>query len=220
MARGKAKGPDDELAALFEKRVGLAMKRDGLENAGTAAQRVVDGAPDRRQAALLSDARGEQPSETVEQVDLDRRRAEVTVADVRERAAALRAVEKEVEEEVEAVIDAHPEHFLAAAVKASETTSEAITAALNATQAAVNAWMGTRAAWGRVRMSRRRRGLELGPEVPISDLGSAVNELAQAQPQPWPGGRRAAWEQRFGASEPAARLSNREAVAQFGGKAA
>jgi hypothetical protein len=96
--------------------------------------------------------------------------------------------------EVEAVIDAHPDHFLAAAVASSQAASEAITAALNATQAAVTAWMGTREAWSRVRLSRRRRGLELGPEVPINDLGACLNELSKAQSQPWPDASRAAYE--------------------------
>jgi hypothetical protein len=73
-------------------------------------------------------------------------------------------------------------------------------------------------------MSRRRRKLDLGPEVPVSDLGgSAVNELSTSLSRPWPGGRRDAWE-RFlehdEASRRAPKVSNREAIAQFGGRAA
>jgi hypothetical protein len=188
------KAPERELAALHEKRIALAHQRHEIENAMTVAQRVLDAAPDRRRAVLLSEARGEQPGETATHVEDDRRKAEAGIAGGRERVEALRTVEKEIEVEVDAVIDAHPEHFLAAAVATSEATSEAITVALNATQAAVSAWMGAREAWGRVRMSRRRRGLDLGPEVPVSDLGQSVNELAKAQPQPWPGGRREAYE--------------------------
>jgi hypothetical protein len=195
MARvGKAKDPERELAALFEKRVGRAHKRHEIENAITVAQRVVDEAPERRRAVLLSEARGEQLGETVVDVENDRRKAEAEIAGGRERAEALRTVEKEIEAEVDAVIDAHPDHFVAAAVAASDAASEAISAAVNATQAAVSAWLGTREAWGRVRLSRRRRGLELGPEVPINDLGSAVFELEQSQSRPFPGGSRANYE--------------------------
>jgi hypothetical protein len=45
-----------------------------------------------------------------------------------------------------------------------------------------------------VRLSRRRRKLDIAPEVPVSDLGGAVHELSQAQTRPWPGGSREAWE--------------------------
>jgi hypothetical protein len=74
-----------------------------------------------------------------------------------------------------------------------------------------------------VRLSRRRRQLDLGPEVPISDLGTAVHELSTAHGRAWPGGSREAWE-RFLSHETAVsnapRLSNREAIAQFSGEAA
>jgi hypothetical protein len=219
MARVKAKDPERELAALHEKRVGLAHKRDAIENAMTAAQRVLDEAPERRNTVLLSEARGEQPSETATDVESDRRRAEAEIAGGRERVDALRTVEKEIEAEVNAVIDAHPDHFTAAAVAASQATSEAITAALDATRAAVTAWMEARAAWSRVRLSRRRRGLELGPElgpeVPINDLGACLNELSKAQSQPWPGASRAAYERFRARPEGGERAPNAEAMSAF-----
>src|SRR2546423_906289 len=59
---------------------------------------------------------------------------------------------------------------------------------------AVSAWMEARGAWGVVRLSRRRRGLELPPEIPINDFGNAVNELAKSVSRPYPGGSKAAWE--------------------------
>jgi hypothetical protein len=221
MAR-RAKDPDREMAALHDKRVGLAVKRNDVSAAQGAAERVVAGVADRRRAVLLAEARGQEHDETVEQVDLDRRQAEVAVADGRERADVLRTVERDIEEEVEALIDAHPAHFVAQAVAASEAASEALAAASQATSAAVVAWGETRAAWGVVRMSRHRRKLDPGPEVSISDLGSAVNELSQSRSRAWPGGSREAWE-RFRAHEAAGkgeRVSNAQAIAQFGGEAA
>jgi hypothetical protein len=56
----------------------------------------------------------------LERVDLDGRKAEAQIVGARERIAALRTVEQEVEGEVEAVIDANPEHFEAQAQAASE----------------------------------------------------------------------------------------------------
>jgi hypothetical protein len=227
MARVAKVDPDAELEALHRKRVERAMRRNGLENA-VPAHRVqmngaieVEGIADREAAVRLALARGETPSETLEEVERDRQAAVATIDETRKQCEAFRTAEKEIEEEVDAVIDAHPEHFLQAAVAASEATSEAIAAAVNATQAAVTVWMGTRAAWGRVRLSRRRCGLDLGPEVPVSDLGQSVNELSKAQPQPWPGGSKGAWE-RWCEHEagPKVKVSNREAIAAFGGEAA
>jgi hypothetical protein len=83
----------------------------------------------------------------LEQVDRDRQVAAHTAADQRQRVEALRQVEAEIGEAQDAVIDAHPEHYLAAAVASSEATMKAITAALEAAQAAAQAWMDTRAAW-------------------------------------------------------------------------
>jgi hypothetical protein len=223
MARAKAPNPDAELAELHAKRMALAVRRDAHATAQGAAERVIEGSADRRSAALVSEARGEEPSETAEQVDRERHAAEIAVRDNRERAEALRRVEGEVQEEVEAVIDAHPAFFVAQAVAASEAASEALAAASQATSAAVTAWMGARGAWSVVRMSRRRRRLELGPEIPIHDLGSAVNELSTQQSRTWPGGSREAWERflaRDAAASNAPRFSNREALAQFGGQAA
>jgi hypothetical protein len=191
----RVKAPDAALAELHKKRVDLASRRNEASAAQGAAERVVAGVADRRRAVLLADARGQEHTETVEQVDLARRQAEVAIADGRERADVLKLVERDVEEEVEALIDAHPAHFLAQAVAASEAASEALAAASQATSAAVVAWGEARAAWGVVRMSRGRRKLDRGPEIPIHDLGGAVHELSQSQTRAWPGGRREVWEQ-------------------------
>ncbi len=220
MARiGKAKDPERDLAALHEKRLALAHKRHALDATEGAQRAVIDGATDRKRAARLAEARGDTHPETPEQVELALRQAQAEMVVVKEKREAIREAEQEVKAEVDAVIDAHPEHFLAAAVGASEGTSEVIAVALNATRAAVTAWMGTREAWGRVRLSRGRRGLDLGPEVPISDLGVSVNELSKEQPRPWPGGRREAYE-RFleheRANAQAIRVSNAEAISRFG----
>jgi prolyl-tRNA synthetase len=194
MARVK-QDPAAEMAALHERRMGLAMRRDEAEAAMTAAMQVIEGSAERRRQVLLAEARGEDVGVTVEQVDRDRQVAEHTAADQRQRAEALRTVEAEIGEAREAVIDAHPEHYFAAAVASSEATAEAISVARDATQAAATAWMATRDAWSTVRMSRRRRGIEdIGPEVPVSDLGSAVHELSTQASRTWPGGSREAYE--------------------------
>jgi hypothetical protein len=216
MARAGKANPDQERAALHQKRVDLATKRHEASAAQGAAERVLAAAADRRRAVLLAEARGQEHTETAEQVDLDRRKAEVAVADGRERAEVLRVVEKDIEEEVEALIDAHPDHFVALAVAASEAASEALAAASQAVSAAVVAWGEARAAWGVVRMSRRRRKLDPAPDIPIHDLGGAVNELSTSQSRAWPGGSREVWE-RFRARDgaPQVRASNREAIAAF-----
>src|SRR4051794_1291311 len=123
MARAK-KTPDAELAELHEKRMALAMRRDAHATAQGAAERAIEGSAARRSAALLAEARGETPAETAEEVDRDRRAAEIAIRENSERATALQQVEREVEEEVEAVYDAHPAHFVAKAVAASEAASE------------------------------------------------------------------------------------------------
>jgi len=187
---------DGHVLELREKRLALAVRRDGHATAQGIAERTIEGSADRRSAALVAEARGETPSPTVEQVDSERRAAEVAAVDARERPAALRVVEREVEEEVEAVIDTHPAHFIAAAEAASEAAAEVIATAAQAAQPAATAWQEARGAWSVVRLSRRRRGLELSPEVPISDFGGAVNELSKSSSRVWPGGSREVW-QRF-----------------------
>jgi hypothetical protein len=164
----KAKDPDAELAALHQKRVDLATKRHEASAAQGAAERVVAGAADRRHAVLLAEARGQEHAETVEQVDLDRRKAEVAVADAREREDVLRTVEKDIEEEIERVTDAHPGHFIARAEAASDAASGALAAAAEAASTAVVSCGEARAAWGVVRRSRSRRRLDLSPDVPVS----------------------------------------------------
>jgi hypothetical protein len=214
----RVKDPDAALAALHDKRLGLAVQRATLESAANTWARVVAEAPDRRRAVLLGEARGDTPDETVEQVDADRGKAEREIVGCRERAEALRTVEGEIDSQVENLIDAYPDHFVAKAVAASEAAQEALAAAAQAAQAAVLAWQEARAAWGTVRLSRNRRRLELSPEVPISDLGTATNELSKESSRPWPGGSRDAWERFLAheqASKQAGRASNAEALAAF-----
>jgi hypothetical protein len=219
MAReAKAKDPTAEMAALHDRRMELATQRHAAEAAMTAALLVVEGSAERRRQMLLAEARGEDAGATVEQVDQDRQVAEHAAADQKQRAEVLRTVEAEIGEAQDAVIDAYPEFYVQAAVGASEEASLALAAALSATQAAVSAWMSCRESWSRVRTSRRRRGLDLGPEIPISDLGTSVYELSQSRTRAWPGGSREDWE-RFCEREGAVgeKVSNAEALAQFAG---
>ena len=118
------------------------------------------------------------------------------------------------------MIDAHESHFIAKAEAASEAAAEAIKVAAEAAQAAATAWQEARGAWGTVRLSRRRRGLDLSPEVPVSDFGTAVSELLKSRSRPYPGGSREAWE-RFSARDARPdppRLTTSEAIAHFAGE--
>ena len=200
MAR-RAKDPTAELASLHEKRVELAQRRDAHATAEGAAQRTIEGSPDRRRAALVAEARGEKPSETAEAVDRERHAAEVALVDNRERAAALKLGRRRP-------------------TSASERPSSGLVSVDHGldlpAQAAATAWQEARGAWGTVRLSRRRRGLDLSPEVPVSDFGTAVSQLSKSRSRP-PGGSREAWE-RFLAREATLRgprLSNAEEVAWF-----
>jgi hypothetical protein len=199
MTREKA-DPDAEVEALQRKRVDRAMRRNELENAvpihtvlmnGTVD---VEGIADRETAVRAALARDETPPETLEEVKRDRQAALEAIDETRKDCDALRTAEKEVEAEVEAVVDRHPAHFTAKAEAASEAAAEAIASATQATQAAAGAWREAAGAWSIVRASHRRRGLEMPGEVPISDFGAAVNELAKSQSRPFPGGGRQNWE--------------------------
>jgi hypothetical protein len=221
MAR-RTKDPDRELAELHKKRVGLATKRNEIDRAVGAAQGILTAAVDRRRAVLLAEARGEEHPETVEAVDLDRRQAEMVIAGGRERAEALQQVEREVGIDVDAVIDAYPDHFIEKALATSAATEDKRAALLDATAEVRRADRETQGAWSTVRTSRIRRGLDSSPEVHLSDLGGASSELAKSKGQAYPGGSREAWE-RFRAHEAAGkgeRVSNAQAIAQFGGEAA
>jgi hypothetical protein len=183
----------------------------------TRYRRIVEEAPDRRRAAFVAEARGEQPSETVEQVDLERRQAEVEIAGGRERVAALRVVEQEIAEQVEAVEDAHPEHFIAKAVSRSEAVDAKLASLAQEAAAAVAEWREAQREWSGVRKSCLRRGVRVPGEVLVSDLGAAISELGKAQGGPYPGGRRAAWERycEEAAAEKAPRRPVRKALTRF-----
>lgn len=192
--------PDAEVEALQRKRVERALRRNALETAvpihivrrdGTIE---VEGIAERETAVRAAIARDETPPETLAEVERDRQAALATIHETRKDCDALRTAEKEVEAEVEAVVDRHPAHFTAKAEAASEAAAEAIASATQATQAAAAAWREAAGAWSIVRTSHRRRGLEMPPEVPISDFGGAENELAKSQSRPFPGGGRQNWE--------------------------
>ena len=183
MARSKT-GPEAEMEALHQKRVELATKRHAVDAAASAAEAVINGAQDRRRAVLLAEARGDKPDESVDQVDQDRRTAELTVADCRERAAALRQVESEIGEAADAVVDRNPEHYLAKRGEAVETALGGLSAALDAVAAAVVGCRAARADGEVVRRSCRRRGIDVPAEPPLADLGGAVSEISRLR-QVW-----------------------------------
>jgi hypothetical protein len=169
------------MAALHQKRVGLATKRHAVEEVARAAQAVLDGATDRRRAVLIAEARGDKPSEAVEQIDRERQTAEIALTDARQRAEALGAVEREVGEEVDAVIDRNPEHYEQKRAEAIEEAERLTRAAADAVQAAEAGYRDAGAASGVVRHSCRRRRVEDGPrEWPANDLGRATSAIAGA----------------------------------------
>jgi hypothetical protein len=174
----RVKGPDDEMAALQQRRVELATKRHTVDAAESAARAVVDGAQDRRRAVLLAEARGETPSETAEHVDHERRTAEMAVSEARERSDVLRTVEQEIGEAEEAVIDRHPDHYERKREAAVEEALSRLGSALDAVGEAVVAGRAARHAGGVVRMSCRRRRLDVPAEMPLADLGGAVSEIS------------------------------------------
>lgn len=178
MARSKT-GPEAEQEALHQKRVELATKRHAVDAAASAAEAVINGAQDRRRAVLLAEARGEKLDESVEQVDQDRRQAELAVADCRERSDALRAVEAEIGEARDAVVDRYPEHYLAKRGEAVEDALAGLSAALDAVAAAVVGCRAARADGEVVRRSCRRRGFDVPAEPPLADLGGAVSEISR-----------------------------------------
>jgi hypothetical protein len=218
MARtiAKAKDPDAELAALHQKRVGLAGKRHELDAAVGAAESVVGGATGRRGVVLLAEARGETAPETLEAVELDRRKAEAVIVGARERIEALRQVEREVAAEVDAVEDAHPEFFRAKAEAKSEAAEEKRASLARDTPVVVAMGRDAAADWSRFRNSCRRRGVDPPPQVLVADLGGASSELAKSQGDSYPGGSKAALE-RWSVRE-APKVSNAEAIRQFAGR--
>jgi hypothetical protein len=168
-------------AELHQKRVGLATKRHAVEEVLRAAQAVIDGADERRRAVLVIEARGDEPSESVEKVDGERRVAEVALADARQRAEALRTVEREIGDEVDAVIDRNPEHFEQKAAEANEEAQRLTRAAADAVQAAEAGYRAAGAASGVVWRSCKRRRVEDGPrEWPANDLGRATSAISAA----------------------------------------
>jgi hypothetical protein len=193
MAR-RANDPERELAEIHERRIELAQRRNDYSSAQGAAERVIAESADRRRALLISEARGDKPAETVAQVDRDRQAAEIAVRDNRERAEALGEVEREIASEAEAVIDAHPEHFIALALKASEAAEAERTALAEQTSTVVRMAREAQMAWSDVRKSYIRRGLDAPGEVRVSDLGGASSEIARSQGEAYPGGSRDRWE--------------------------
>lgn len=169
------------MEALHRRRIDLATKRHAVEEVVRAAQAVIDGATDRRRAVLIAEARGDKPSETVEEIDRERQTAEIAIADARQRAEALGVVEREVGEEADAVIDSHPEDY---EKKASEALAEAerlTRAAADAVQAAEAGYRDAGAASGVVWRSCKRRRVEDGPrEWPANDLGRATSAINDA----------------------------------------
>jgi hypothetical protein len=178
MMAPRAKGPDVEMAALHQKRLDLATKRHETSAAQGAAENVVAGVADRRQAALLVEARGGTPSETPAEVDRARAIAEATVRDARERAEALGQVEQEIVAEEEAVIDHHPGDYEQKRDAAVKDALSKLGSALDAVSEAVVAGRAARHAGEVVRQSCRRRRLDVPAEMPLADLGGAASEIS------------------------------------------
>jgi hypothetical protein len=203
-------GPESSLAALHERRMELAMRRNEAEAAMNAAVQVVEGSAERRRQVLLAEARGEDAGVTVEQVDRERQVAEHAAADQRQRAEACRTVEAEIGKARDGVVDANPSHFESMAAAAREEAVRLARAADDAVAAAEAGYRQAGAACNVVWMSYKRRKAEGGPaEWPISDLAGARREVAKTIELL---GRLGRWQE---AREPRTSLSVREAREQI-----
>jgi hypothetical protein len=214
----KAADPDQRIAQLEKRRDGLARKRYELGDVEKTQQLVVAGATERRLAVRLAGARGESPPETVEEVEADRHRAETQLAGAREEGGALRQVEKEIADEIEAVEASDPAFFWAKAVAQAKGTLAKLADVLQTVQAVEPDWRETAKQVTRYRSSCDRRRVPKPSELPISDLGSAINDVSKAKGTLERYLRNAAAQE--AAERNAGKLSNAEAIARFAGEAA
>jgi hypothetical protein len=181
MARRSSKtpdGPEAEMAALHERRVELATLRHAAEAAASAAQAVLDGFTERRQAAISAEIDGTK-GETVQAVDQAAGAAAATIADCRDRRAVIERKEAELKEAQDAVIDRFPDHYRAKRDAAAEEATAKLQAARDAVAAAEVACRAARNDGAILRQSCRRRRLDEPVEMPLADLGGAASEISK-----------------------------------------
>ncbi|HEY4896457.1 MAG TPA: hypothetical protein VII01_10240 [Solirubrobacteraceae bacterium] len=219
MARAKQPTPADELAAVDARIAALVAEGETLSDQQGKAEGMIRSYPSRRDDALVLAKLGERvdmPDEA-EQARLQR-----FVADAKDEQDAIRRARRQREEEREKVIAAGLPFFDAEAeesARALEALGEALLAALADFQAG---GLVKGEAWGRLRTGRRELRRDLPPGVSSHDLGHLKGTIKDAIRCAWPGESEERWRE-FKAREqapPGARVSNREAIAQFGGEAA
>ncbi len=215
MARSST-GPEPQLAALRAKRLQHAIERDEMAASMRKMEAELAQIPTRRREALVREARG-LGGEPHEQVVADEVRLTADVSRQREQIQALSQVERELGAELLAVVDAHADHFVAKAEAASEAAEAAEVAAEEALTEARELRRASEDRWLVCYESARRREESLPPHPPSPSLPN-LDALKQIGSMPWPGGSRDAWvEWRAYEAGDKAKLSNREAIAQFGG---
>jgi hypothetical protein len=219
MAPAKKTTPGDELAEVDELIAALVADGEALSARQGDAEAMIRSYPDRRENAVVLVKLGEQvevPDEA-EQARLQR-----FVANAKVEHDAIGRARTQLEERRQKVIAAGLPHFDAEAeesARALEALGETLLAAVVDFQAGGSA---KGAAWGHSRAGRRELGRDQMPGVSFHDLGHLQSEITEAVRCAWPGGSESAWRE-FRAREqapPAARMSNAEAVARFGGEAA
>jgi hypothetical protein len=218
MARAKTT-PADELAEVQARIDALVAEGEALSGRQGEAEAMIRSYPSRRDDALVLAKLGE-PVEMPDEAE--QARLQRSVADAKIEQDAIRRARQQREEERLKIIAGGLPHFDAEAevsAKAYEALGETLLAALVDFQAGGQAKGG---AWGRSREGRKELGLDQMPGVGYHDLGHLRSEITEAIRCAWPANSEERWRE-FKAAEqapPGARLSNREALAQFGGQAA
>ena len=219
MARARKLTPGDELAEVDALLAALVAEGEALSARQGDAENMVRTYGDRRENAVVLVKLGEQvevPDEA-EQARLQR-----FVANAKVEHYAIGRARTQLEERRQKVIAAGLPHFDAEAeesARALEALGETLLAALADFQAGGQA---KGAAWGHSRTGRKELGRDLPPGVSFHPLGHLQSEITDAIRCAWPANSEKAWRE-FRAREqtpPGARLSNRDASAQFGGEAA
>jgi hypothetical protein len=218
MARARKLTPGDELAEVDELIAALVAEGEALSARQGDAETMIRSYPDRRENAVVLVKLGEQvevPDEA-EQARLQR-----FVANAKVEHDAIGRARTQLEERRQRVIAAGLPFFDAEAEQSArvlEALGETLLAALADFQAG---GMAKGSAWGHSRTGRKELGRDLPPGVSFHDLGHLQIEITDAIRCAWPANSEKAWE-RFRAHEAAGkgeRVSNAQAIAQFGGGA-
>jgi hypothetical protein len=218
MAGAKKTAPGDQLAEVDAELDAQEAEREGLDARRGDAEALIRSYPDRRENALTLRKLGEEvevPDEA-EQARLQR-----FVSDAKAEGDAINRARPRLEERKLKIIAAGLPHIdgeSEADARAFESECDAVLAGLDSVQARQAAKEGS---WRRSKDGRTELGRQM-PGVSYLDLEQLRGVIKDAKRGAWPGNSEEAWRE-FKAREqapPGARLSNAQALAQFGGEAA